>query len=37
MDTLGVLSVWVILSQLKLPNLDSLCLGETVDDHIVGV
>ena len=34
---LGVISVQVVLSQLKMANLDCWCSGESVDTHIVGV
>ena len=34
---LGVISVQVVLSQLKMPNLDCWCPGESIDTHIVGV
>ena len=34
---LGVISVQVVLSQLKMANLDFWCSGESVDTHIVGV
>ena len=34
---LGGISVQVVLSQLKMANLDCWCPGESVDTHIVGV
>ena len=35
--TLGVLSVQVVLSQLKMSNLGCGGPGESIDTHIVGV
>ena len=35
--TLGVLSAQVVLSQLKMLNLDCWGPGESIDTHIVGV
>ena len=37
MVALGVLSVQVVLSQLKMSNLGCWGPGESVDTHIVGV
>ena len=37
MVTLGVLSVQVVLSQLKMSNLGCGGPGESIDTHIVGV
>ena len=34
--TLGVVSVQVVLSQLKMPNLNCWGPGESIDTHIVG-
>ena len=37
LHTLGVVSVQVVLSQLKMPNLNCWGPGESIDTHIVGV